>query len=245
MSSDGTMARLPELETFGRKHGIKILSIEALAQYRRKIISYDDPSKQLNAGIVRNGESIIPTDYGEFRAIAYQDLQNNDEHLVLCMGDLNGDPPLVRLHSSCLTGDLFGSRRCDCGEQLQLALRRIAQTGRGVLIYLQQEGRGIGLTNKIRAYALQDHGCDTVDANLELGFPVDCRSYRGAVAILRDLKIESIRLMTNNPDKVSALEEHHFKVVERVAHEIRPRSDNIKYLRTKAQRMAHILPSVA
>ena len=245
MSDDGSMARLPELEIFGQKHGIKVLSIEILAQYRRKIIPYNDQFRSQNSGIVRKGESFIPTDDGDFRVIVYRDLQNNEEHLVLCMGDLRGDPPLVRLHSSCLTGDILGSRRCDCGEQLQLALKRIAQAGRGALIYLQQEGRGIGLSNKIRAYALQDRGCDTVDANVELGFPADCRSYSGAAAILRDLGIESVRLMTNNPGKVEALEKHHFKVVERVPHEARPRSDNRKYLRTKAQRLSHILTSVA
>jgi 3,4-dihydroxy 2-butanone 4-phosphate synthase/GTP cyclohydrolase II len=245
MSDDGSMARLPELELFGRKHGLKILSIEILAQYRQKVIPYNDQSKGQNSGIVRMGESFIPTDDGDFRAVVYRDLQNNEEHLVLCMGDLRGDPPLVRLHSSCLTGDILGSRRCDCGEQLQLALKRIARAGRGALIYLQQEGRGIGLTNKIRAYALQDHGRDTVDANLELGFPADCRSYNGAAAILKDLGIESVRLMTNNPSKVEALEKHHFKVAERVPHEVRPRSDNLKYLRTKSQKMSHILTSMA
>jgi 3,4-dihydroxy 2-butanone 4-phosphate synthase/GTP cyclohydrolase II len=245
MSDDGSMARLPELELFGRKHGIKILSIEILAQYRQKIIPYNDQSKGQNTGIVRMGESFIPTDDGDFRAIVYRDLQNNEEHLVLCMGDLRGDPSLVRLHSSCLTGDILGSRRCDCGEQLQLALKRIAQAGRGALIYLQQEGRGIGLSNKIRAYALQDRGRDTVDANLELGFPADCRSYNGAAVILRDLGIESVRLMTNNPGKVEALKKHHIKIAEQVPHEVHPRSDNLKYLRTKAQKMSHILTSVA
>jgi 3,4-dihydroxy 2-butanone 4-phosphate synthase / GTP cyclohydrolase II len=245
MSDYGSMARLPELERFGRKHGIKILSIETLARHRQKIIAYDRPLQRLNAGIIRSGESIIPTDYGEFRAVAYRDLQNNAEHLVLYLGELNGEPPLVRIHSACLTGDLFGSKRCDCGEQLQLALKRIAQAGRGALIYLQQEGRGIGLTNKIRAYALQDHGCDTVDANLKLGFAADCRSYSGAAAILKDLGLISIRLMTNNPDKIAALKKYQINVAERVHHEIRPQSDNINYLRTKAQRMAHILTSVA
>ncbi len=245
MNPDGSMARLPELEIFAKMHGIKIISVEALVQYRRKIIPYPDKRLSLNAGVIRDGESKIPTEYGEFRAIAYRDLQNNEEHLALCMGDLTGDPPLVRVHSSCLTGDIFGSKRCDCGEQLQLALKRIAEAGRGALIYLKQEGRGIGLTNKIRAYALQDQGLDTVDANLRLGYPADGRSYKAAVAILRDLGVSSLRLLTNNPDKIAALKEHHLDVAERIPHEVSPQPDNRNYLRTKAQRLAHILTSVA
>ncbi|MGD9209980.1 MAG: 3,4-dihydroxy-2-butanone-4-phosphate synthase [Desulfobacteraceae bacterium] len=245
MSDDGTMARLPELERFGKKHDVKIISVEALIQHRRKIIPYDNKRTALNAGIVRGGESIIPTDYGEFRAVAFRDLLNNEEHFALCLGDLQKEPPLVRMHSTCLTGDVFGSNRCDCGDQLDLALRRIAEEGRGLLIYLKQEGRGIGLSNKMRAYALQDHGRDTVDANLELGFPADCRSYRSAVAILKNLGINALRLMTNNPRKIEALEKHQLKVVERVPHEIAPQADNMNYLRTKAKRLAHMLTSVA
>jgi 3,4-dihydroxy 2-butanone 4-phosphate synthase/GTP cyclohydrolase II len=195
----------------------------------------------LNAGIVRGGESVLPTDFGEFSTIAYRDLQNNSDHLVLAMGELRGQPPLVRLHSACLTGDLFGSHRCDCGDQLRLALRRISEEQRGVLIYLQQEGRGIGLTNKVRAYALQDQGHDTVDANLKLGLPVDDRSYNQAAAILKDLDITRLRLMTNNPHKVESLVNLGLDVVERVPHEIRPQADNAKYLLTKAQRLNHML----
>lgn len=245
MSDDGSMARLPELEQFGRKHDIKIISVEALVKYRRKIIPYDDRSKRLNAGIVRDGETVIPTDYGKFRAVAYQDLLNQKEHLALCMGDLNGAPPLVRLHSACLTGDIFGSKRCDCGQQLQLSLKQIAEAGRGVLLYMKQEGRGIGLTNKIQAYALQDQGFDTVDANLKLGFPADDRSYRGAAAILKDLGIFTLRLMTNNPRKVDGLKRHGIEVVERIAHEVSPQADNEYYLRTKARRLNHMLTFVA
>jgi 3,4-dihydroxy 2-butanone 4-phosphate synthase/GTP cyclohydrolase II len=244
MSDDGAMARLPELISFGRKHGIRIVSVEALAQYRKKIIPYDDKRTSLNAGVIRGGESTIPTEYGAFRTIAYRDLQNNEEHLALCKGDLQGDPPLVRIHSTCLTGDVFGSKRCDCGEQLKLALKRIAQAGRGALIYLKQEGRGIGLTNKIRAYALQDKGFDTVEANLNLGFPADCRSYRQAAAILMDLGITSLCLLTNNPLKVEALKKYNFTIAERVPHEVPPQTDNMNYLRTKARRLSHILTFV-
>jgi 3,4-dihydroxy 2-butanone 4-phosphate synthase/GTP cyclohydrolase II len=244
MSADGSMARLPELETFARKHGIKILSVEALAEYRRRMLPATAPRTRLNAGIVRGGESVLPTDYGTFRAIAYRDLQNHEEHLALCMGDLRGNPPLVRVHSTCLTGDVFGSHRCDCGEQLHLALKRIAEAGRGILVYLKQEGRGIGLTNKIRAYALQDRGRDTVDANLELGFPADDRTYSQAAAILRDLGIASLRLMTNNPEKVAALRRYDIDIAERVPHEVLPQADNVNYLRTKAERLHHMLTYV-
>ena len=205
------------------------------------VIPYDDNRASLNAGIVRGGESILPTDHGEFRTVAYTDLQNNEDHLVLWMGALNDEPPLVRLHSACLTGDVLGSHRCDCGEQLKLALRKISAEGSGVLIYLKQEGRGIGLTNKIHAYALQDRGVDTVDANLQLGFPVDDRTYNQAAAILRDLGIQRLRLMTNNPLKVKALADFGIDITERVPHEIRPRTANANYLRTKAQRLNHML----
>lgn len=241
MSADGSMARLPELEVFAREHGIKILSVEALAEYRRRRLPSAGLRPRLNAGIVRGGESVLPTDYGTFRAIAYRDLLNHDAHLALCMGDLSGNPPLVRLHSTCLTGDVFGSHRCDCGEQLHLALTRIAEAGRGALVYLKQEGRGIGLTNKIRAYALQDQGRDTVEANLELGFPADDRTYGQAAAILRDLGIASLRLMTNNPEKIAALRQYNITVAERVPHEVLPQADNVNYLRTKAERLHHML----
>ncbi len=240
-SADGTMARLPELEQFARQHGIKIISVEALVQYRRAGTGCEDGRAALNAGIVRGGESVLPTDYGVFRTVAYRDLQNKVDHLALCMGDLSAEPPLVRLHSACLTGEVFGSRRCDCGEQLRLALQRISEADRGILVYLNQEGRGIGLTNKICAYALQDHGLDTVDANLELGFAADERTYNQAAAILRDLGITSLRLMTNNPDKVEALVKYGLQVIARVPHEVRPRADNLSYLRTKARKMSHML----
>ena len=179
----------------------------------------------------------IETDFSRNRT----DLLNNEEHMALCMGHISSDPPLVRIHSSCLTGDVFGSHRCDCGGQLHLALKRIAQAGGGVLIYLKQEGRGIGLANKIRAYALQDQGLDTVDANLELGFKADMRSYAGAAAILKDLGIQSLRLMTNNPRKMEALEKYDLRVVERISHEIRAHACNRYYLQAKAERLGHLL----
>ncbi len=241
MSADGTMARLPELIRFGRDHGIRIISVEDMVQYRRKIIPYSSSSTAMNSGVIRAGETKIPMEYGDFQAIAYRDLKHNQEHLVLYQGDLSGPPPLVRLHSACLTGDLFGSKRCDCGQQLQMALKRINEEGRGLLIYLQQEGRGIGLANKLRAYALQDQGYDTVDANLKLGFAPDCRSYTAAAAILKDLGISTLRLMTNNPLKVKGLESHQLEVIERLPHEVEPQAENLNYLRTKARRMSHIL----
>ena len=244
MSADGSMARLPELIEYGRRHDIKIVSVEALVQYRRKVIPYGKKQTDFNAGIVRGGESVLPTVHGQFRTIAYRDLQFNEDHLALCLGDLSGDPPLVRLHSACLTGDVLGSQRCDCGEQLDLALQRIAEEGRGVLVYLKQEGRGIGLTNKIRAYALQDRGHDTVDANLELGFAADDRSYNQAAAILNDLGVTRLRLMTNNPRKVEGLEGFDVDVIERIPHEVLPQADNIGYLRTKALRLNHSLSNV-
>lgn len=239
MSDDGTMARLPELMRFGKRHGIRIITVDALARYRETTEPGLKPAS--DAGIVRSAETIIPTDYGPFLAVAFQDLENNGEHLALCKGDLNGAPPLVRLHSTCMTGDVFGSRRCDCGQQLAMAMAAIQREGRGVLIYLDQEGRGIGLTNKIRAYALQDKGMDTVEANLCLGFPADGRSYRGAARILKDLGITSLRLMTNNPQKVASLENCGLAVVERVPHEVAPGAENRNYLRTKAQKMSHML----
>jgi 3,4-dihydroxy 2-butanone 4-phosphate synthase / GTP cyclohydrolase II len=244
MSTDGSMARLPELEKFAHRHGIKIVSVESLVQFRRSIIPQNEECANLNAGIIRGGESVLPTAYGTFRTVAYRDLQHNEDHLVLSLGDLDGDPPLVRLHSACLTGDVFGSHRCDCGQQLLLALQRISRAQRGVLVYLKQEGRGIGLTNKIRAYALQDLGHDTVDANLELGFSADDRSYKPAAAILRDLGITSLRLMTNNPHKVAGLTHCGLQVVERVPHEVPPQTDNFSYLRTKALRLNHMLACV-
>jgi GTP cyclohydrolase II len=182
----------------------------------------------------------LPTAFGEFTVTVYRDGEQR-EHLAVRMGDLDGPPVLVRIHSECLTGDVFGSVRCDCGEQLQAALRHISQEGRGLLLYLRQEGRGIGLDNKIRAYALQDRGMDTVEANLHLGFPADGRSYSDAAAILKHQGVHAVRLVTNNPAKVQALESRGIVVVERVGYEIQPRPENYSYLRTKAKKMGHLL----
>ncbi|MCA9140262.1 MAG: GTP cyclohydrolase II [Planctomycetales bacterium] len=182
----------------------------------------------------------LPTIYAEFRMTVYKDVGGR-EHVYLSLGEAAGSPLLVRIHSECLTGDVFGSVRCDCREQLLFALETIAEEGRGSLVYLRQEGRGIGLTNKVHAYALQDGGLDTVDANLHLGLPVDDRSYSVAAAILRDQGVHRVRLLTNNPQKVSGLELGGIQVIERIPHEVTPRPENQDYLRTKADRLGHLL----
>ncbi len=231
MSDDGTMARMPELRLFAAQHGLKIASIAALIAYRRQ-----------REALVSRVESVnLPTAHGQFRAHAYIDAKGL-EHLALCFGQPSSEQVLVRLHSACITGDVFGSRRCDCGEQLSLALEAIAREGQGILLYLAQEGRGIGLANKIRAYALQDQGLDTVEANLRLGFPDDARTYDVGAAILRDLGVKSVRLMTNNPNKVAELEACGIAVGERLPHQVASGKDNDAYLRTKAAKMGHILP---
>lgn len=248
MNADGTMARLPSLVEFAEQHGLHIVSVEAIAAYRlhqqhhscltsAKVASQREP-------VACIGTSRLPTCYGEFMATVYRDQQGR-EHMALVMGTMSdGEALLVRLHSECLTGDVFGSQRCDCGLQLQAAMRHIALAGRGVLVYLRQEGRGIGLGNKIRAYALQDMGTDTVDANCCLGFPVDARSYAVAAAMLDDLGVRQVRLMTNNPNKINALEGYGIQVVERVAlaRMIGPVPDEaMSYLRTKKHKMGHML----
>ena len=182
----------------------------------------------------------LPTIHGEFQMTVYHDVDGR-EHVTLSLGQVGEQPSLVRVHSECLTGDAFGSIRCDCRDQLQFALASIAEACQGILVYLRQEGRGIGLTNKIHAYVLQDDGFDTVDANLHLGVPVDARSYRVAAAMLRDQGVKRVRLLTNNPQKVTDLEEGGIEVVERVPHEVVPRPENQQYLRTKAERLGHLL----
>lgn len=182
----------------------------------------------------------LPTIDGEFHMSVYQD-DKGKEHVALCLGDVCGAPPLVRVHSECLTGDVFGSVRCDCRDQLLEAMRRIGEEGRGVLVYLRQEGRGIGLTNKVQAYSLQDKGLDTVDANVHLGLPIDSRSYALAASILQHQGATRIRLLTNNPRKVADLEKGQIEVVERVPHQIPPRPENERYLQTKAERLGHLL----
>lgn len=232
MNEDGTMARLPQLEKIAEKHGIKIISIADLIAYRRK-------HEKL---VHRITEAKLPTKYGDFMVVAYKSDIDTDEHLALVMGDIESKKPvIVRVHSECLTGDVFGSRRCDCGEQLDMAMERIAAEGRGVLLYMRQEGRGIGFHNKMCAYNLQDRGMDTVEANISLGFEADLRDYGIGAQILTDLNLHKIRLLTNNPKKVIGLEGYGLEVVEKVPIIVTPNPHNRRYLETKKEKMGHLL----
>jgi len=235
MSKDGTMARVPELLEFAKENDIKIITIADLIQYRRR-------KEKL---VLRVADTKLPTEYGEFTAVAYESLLDGKEHLALVKGEwTENEPILVRVHSECLTGDVFASYRCDCGEQLQTALAMIEKEGRGVFLYMRQEGRGIGLVNKIRAYKLQDKGRDTVQANLDLGFPEDLRDYGIGAQILVDLGVRKMRMMTNNPKKIKGLEGYGLEVVERVPIEMPVKDENRRYMQTKKDKMGHILASM-
>ncbi|MGW2512068.1 bifunctional 3,4-dihydroxy-2-butanone-4-phosphate synthase/GTP cyclohydrolase II [Streptomyces scopuliridis] len=231
---DGVMLRLPELIPFARKHGLTIISIEDLIAYRRT----SEPT------VRREAEVRLPTAYGEFTAYGYRSTVDGVEHVALVHGDIgDGEDLLVRVHSECLTGDIFGSLRCDCGPQLQASMERITKEGRGVVVYLRgHEGRGIGLLSKLRAYELQERGHDTLDANLELGLPADARDYAAGARILDDLGVRGLRLMTNNPDKTTALVRHGLRVTGREPMPVQAGEHNLRYLRTKRDRMGHDLP---
>ncbi len=232
MNEDGSMARVPELMEYVKKHNLKIITIAGLIDYRRR-------HEKL---VERVSEVKLPTKFGTFKAIGFMDKISGEEHLALVMGDVaDGNPVLARVHSECLTGDVFGSLRCDCGDQLHEALRRIGEEKRGVLLYMRQEGRGIGLLNKLKAYHLQDEGLDTVEANEALGFPADLRDYGIGAEILAELGIKELRLMTNNPKKISGIYGFGLKVVERIPIEICHNHVNHFYLETKKVKMGHLL----
>ena len=232
LNEDGSMARLPDLLKFRKKHGLTICSIRDLIAYRRK-------SEKL---IQREQEIEMPTDYGDFKMVLYRAALDNHHHLALVKGPIDpAKPALVRVHSECLTGDVFGSRRCDCGSQLHRALAQIAESGHGVLVYMRQEGRGIGLPAKIHAYKLQEEGLDTVQANARLGFPPDLRDYGTGAQILADLGIKKIRLLTNNPRKVVGLEGYGMEIVERIPIQSESNRHNARYLSTKKKKMGHMI----
>ncbi len=232
LNTDGNPARLPELRVFAQKHGLKITSIAALIEYRR----------HLEKLVVREQVIKMPTDFGEFDLYLFRSTVDGQEHLAMVKGDVaNGEPVLVRVHSECLTGDVFGSRRCDCGWQLHTAMQRISDEGRGVLLYMRQEGRGIGLAAKIHAYKLQEEGYDTVEANIKLGFPMDLRDYGMGAQMLHDIGVRKIRLMTNNPKKVVGLEGHSLEIVEQLGIISEANPDNARYLATKREKMGHVL----
>ncbi|MCX5871811.1 MAG: bifunctional 3,4-dihydroxy-2-butanone-4-phosphate synthase/GTP cyclohydrolase II [Deltaproteobacteria bacterium] len=232
LNEDGTMARLPDLMVMAEHHNLKICTIRDLIKYRMH-----------NEKLVRRGaETVLPTEFGgDFRLIVYENDVDNHNHVALIKGEVDPEEPiLVRVHSECLTGDVFGSRRCDCGIQLEKAMHMVEEAGKGVILYMQQEGRGIGLLNKIKAYALQDQGCDTVEANLRLGFKPDLRDYGLGAQMLADLGVKKMRLMTNNPTKIVGLEGYGLQVIEQVPIVVEPCSTNLRYLKTKKEKMGHL-----
>ena len=235
MNEDGSMARVSQLKKFAQKHNLKMVSVKSLIEYRMKRESL----------VTRSAETIIPTDFGEFRTIAFKNILDDHVHIAMYTGEIKKEKDiLVRVHSQCLTGDVFGSHRCDCGEQLEKSMEIISKEGTGVILYLYQEGRGIGIINKLKAYSLQDKGLDTVQANEALGFNPDLREYGIGAQILANLGLGRIRLLTNNPKKIVGLEGYGLHIVDIVSIEIKPKQHNIKYLRTKKKKLGHLMKNI-
>ena len=235
MNDDGTMARVPELMDFSKRHSLKLITIKDLIQYRMKTERF----------VKRAATVKMPTKFGDFTAIAYSNYVDDNIHIALVKGDIKKDEKImVRVHSECLTGDVFGSKRCDCGEQLHKAMGMIKTEGKGVILYMRQEGRGIGITNKLKAYELQDQGLDTVEANIKLGFKPDLRDYGIGAQILVDLGVRKMKLITNNPKKIVGLDGYGLEIVERVSIETTPNDNNLIYLKTKKKKLGHILENV-